>query len=650
MKIRTAVLWIVAFGAIALIGLVPPTPVAFAQDVDDNQSCMECHGEADIVGEIDGEEVSMFINRELNSHSIHAEFACIDCHDDIEEIPHEDALNKVSCTQCHDDIQEELTLSVHKGEQGPTCVQCHGEAHQILPAHDENSPVELFNVTDTCGACHSDDHIIHHYDTDAPKMESLYREGVHARQLTAGNKNAPSCVSCHGFHSILPLNNVRSKTNFSNVAQTCGQCHTIERDQFLESSHGISATDGHKDAPICTDCHGEHAIFRTEDERSPVSFFQLSDNTCGRCHSSIVINEKYQIAGGKVDNYFDSYHGLALQGGSKKVAICSSCHGNHLILPSSNPRSTVSPERLVQTCGTCHPGISKNVLAAPIHSDVTLRSEYIVAWVPRLYIPLIILIIGGMLLHNGVIIWALMKEKFRKEGSQTSYQRFTGFEIFCHVMLTITFIMLAITGFALISPNSWWVTMLSFAGFTEYIRAFLHRVAGATMIVTSVLYGGYMILTKRGRSETMAFMPGPRDVVHFWQHMMFYLGRRQEPPKFDRYDYTEKMEFWALIWGIIIMVATGLILWFPILAFEYMPKWLIDIAEEIHYYEAILATLAIIVWHFFFVIFHPEEYPMSVTWLNGKMTVNHLKHRHPLEYERLKKQNIIEDGEASPKE
>ncbi|HQH74052.1 MAG TPA: cytochrome b/b6 domain-containing protein, partial [bacterium] len=126
----------------------------------------------------------------------------------------------------------------------------------------------------------------------------------------------------------------------------------------------------------------------------------------------------------------------------------------------------------------------------------------------------------------------------------------------------------------------------------------------------------------------------PRDIRHVWEHLGYYLGKRPEPPRFDRYDYAEKMEFWALVWGVIIMAATGLILWFPILAFQYLPKWAIDIAELIHYYEAVLATLAIIVWHFFFVIFHPEEYPMSVTWLNGRMTLHHLKNRHPLEYER----------------
>lgn len=619
-----------------------------AQDVSDNKTCLDCHAQEGMTGEIDGKEVSIQVDEAMFKESAHGGLSCTDCHDDIKEVPHEDTLKKVACATCHEDEDKTLKSSVHGKEKGPSCTVCHGEAHKIFPPDNKQSTVNLFRIQNTCGQCHSDDRILRRYNVNAPLIETLYREGVHATELVAGNEKAPSCVQCHGFHDVLPLNNVKSKTNFSNVATTCGQCHTVERDQFLESKHGLSAMSGHKDAPICTDCHGEHSIFRVSDDRSPVSFKNVSTNTCARCHASIVINEKYNIPGGKVSNYFDSYHGLALQHGSKRVANCNSCHGNHLILSSNDPRSTVSPQRLVETCGECHPGISANVLAAPIHAEVTMRSKTIVAWVPRIYIPLIVLIIGGMLLHNGVILWALLKEKFARESQQKSYTRFNRFEILCHVLLTVTFILLVITGFALVSPQSWWVTLFSYLGLTEEIRGLLHRIAAVTMIVTSIFYALYMIVTRRGRSELRSFMVWPSDIPLIFQQIAFYLGKRNDPPRFDRYDYTEKMEFWALIWGVIIMAVTGLILWFPILSFEYLPKWAIDIAELIHYYEAILATLAIVVWHFFFVIFHPEEYPMSITWLNGRMTVEHLKHRHPLEYERIKDE--LGEGEKKKEE
>ncbi len=738
----------------------------FTQDVDDNKSCYECHGEEDLVGEIDGEEVSMFINSNHYQNSVHADFYCIDCHQDIEELPHDFELEKVDCGNCHFDMADDLSESVHNLDIGPDCTSCHGEAHSILLSDNEGSPVHRSNIIrqcstchnpdwqatndqeaetmgesspsymesvhgkawlegntgaancvdchgahkilaaenpeslvnhvntpETCGQCHEDinqsyfnsihaesmhegspdaascischgEHTIlqtddanaqtartHIYDMcgkchfdvalmdkygiASAEQETLFKGSVHAEEVFSGNEDAPTCISCHGHHEVLALRNPESPTNFTNVASTCGECHSNIEQQYNESVHGESAQQGHKDAPVCTDCHGEHAILRTEDQRSPVSHFNVSQNTCGRCHASIVINDKYGISATKVDNFFASYHGLALQHGSKTVANCASCHGDHQILPADDPRSTVSPNRLVETCGSCHPGISTNVLAAPIHSEITLRSDLIAAWVPRIYLLLIVVVIGSMIMHNGVILWALLKVRFRREESSPNYKRFTAFEIWMHILLSISFILLVITGFALVNPNSWWVTLLSYMYMDETVRSLLHRIAGVILIITSFAYAFYMLGSRRGRSEFWAFWPKWDDVKHPWQHLAYYMGKRKEPPKFDRYDYTEKLEFWALVWGVIIMAVTGLMLWFPILALQYLPKCAIDMAELVHYYEAVLATLAIIIWHFFFVIFHPEQYPMSTTWLTGKMTLEQLKHHHPKEYERV---------------
>ena len=99
-------------------------------------------------------------------------------------------------------------------------------------------------------------------------------------------------------------------------------------------------------------------------------------------------------------------------------------------------------------------------------------------------------------------------------------------------------------------------------------------------------------------------------------------------------DYGEKAEYLALIWGVIVMGTSGFVLWFPEFFMRFLPSWSFETAEIIHYYEAWLATLAILVWHWFFVIFHPEKYPMNTTWMDGKITEEELKHHHPLEYEK----------------
>ena len=99
----------------------------------------------------------------------------------------------------------------------------------------------------------------------------------------------------------------------------------------------------------------------------------------------------------------------------------------------------------------------------------------------------------------------------------------------------------------------------------------------------------------------------------------------------------EKAEYLALIWGIILMSLSGLILWFPEFFIYYLPVWSFETAEVIHYYEAWLATMAILAWHWFFVIFHPGVYPMNLTWTDGKISEREMKKEHRLEYKRMKR-------------
>jgi cytochrome b subunit of formate dehydrogenase len=98
----------------------------------------------------------------------------------------------------------------------------------------------------------------------------------------------------------------------------------------------------------------------------------------------------------------------------------------------------------------------------------------------------------------------------------------------------------------------------------------------------------------------------------------------------------EKAEYWALVWGAIIMTATGAVMWFDNYFIGIFTKLGWDIARTIHYYEAWLATLAIIVWHFYFVIFNLDAYPMNAAWFTGKITEEMMEEDHPLELRRIK--------------
>lgn len=108
------------------------------------------------------------------------------------------------------------------------------------------------------------------------------------------------------------------------------------------------------------------------------------------------------------------------------------------------------------------------------------------------------------------------------------------------------------------------------------------------------------------------------DVTEFRERLLWYLGRRPTPPKSPTLGYPEKVEYLALMWGIGVMTVTGFAMWFVDPMLRLAPKWVSDLSTVIHFYEAILASLAILVWHFYFVLFDPVVYPMDTTWLTGR--------------------------------
>ena len=123
----------------------------------------------------------------------------------------------------------------------------------------------------------------------------------------------------------------------------------------------------------------------------------------------------------------------------------------------------------------------------------------------------------------------------------------------------------------------------------------------------------------------------------------YNLGISKEKPELDRFSYIEKAEYWALIWGTMVMAATGFILWFDNTFLNILGKQYWDVARVIHYYEAWLATLAIIVWHFYFVIFNPDIYPMNLAWIKGTLSEEEMADEHPLELQRLKEEALKKD-------
>jgi cytochrome b subunit of formate dehydrogenase len=404
---------------------------------------------------------------------------------------------------------------------------------------------------------------------------------------------------------------------YTTVPETCGKCHPKEYSEYVESKHWKMVQKGYHEAPVCTSCHGEHGIRSRRDPLSP-SWAGNITQTCSHCHESELINAKFMLPQGMVKSFLDSYHGLSGTMGDVRVANCSSCHGNHDILPSSDPRSSVNPKNLGNTCGGCHPGAEKRFITEPIHKMTKAGTSAIVRFVRNAYILLIILTLGGMIVHNLVDLYfkSTHGEPYHRDDVLTP--RFTVNERIQHAALALSFTLLAYSGFALRFSDAFFAQPFSWLPGGAAVRSWTHRGAAAAFVLFAAYHLFYLASTDRGRAQLRLIFPGPRDVREFFSVILRYLGRNPNAFKLSHYTYVEKAEYWALIWGGVVMTVTGGVLLFTDSILAIAPLWVVDLAGTIHFYEAILAVGAIMVWHGYWTIFDPEYYPMNLTWLYGR--------------------------------
>ena len=528
--------------------------------------------------------------------------ACLECHGDKTLTKTNAAGKEVSLFV---DVSK-LAASVHKTN---TCASCHADISTKHP--DDNLPAQPA----ACKQCHG-------------KQSESYGASVHGLALLSGQKGSATCSDCHDGHTIVPPTSPASPLHFSRLAGTCGACHEQAARDVEGSVHGKAVAAGHREAPTCTDCHSEHKI----EALKSGSALKISVEVCSRCHASERMNTKYNLPPDRVKTFFDSYHGLAAQYGSTLAANCASCHGVHKILPSTDPRSSIYKTNLVETCGKCHPGATENFAQSRVHVDAAATSggagvgEQINRWVRRIYLVLIVGTIGFMLVHNLLLFGKKVRARYR--AADLTVLRMNLSQRMQHVILAVSFIALAVTGFALKFPDSWIAKVM---GSNEMFRRWSHRIAGIVLLVAGVYHVIYLLTTREGRQLVKDFLPVTKDLKDVTDSARYLTGLSPTKPKIGRFGYAEKMEYWAVIWGTIIMGVTGLVIWFKMDVTRFLPRWAVDVAVTIHYYEAILACLAIVVWHFYHVIFDPDVYPLNWACWNGKVSKHWQEEEHPLE-------------------
>jgi len=514
-------------------------------------TCLECHGDPSLTNtNANGETISLFVD------------------------------------------EARLRASVHGTK---TCVTCHADVTDAHP--DDDIPVKSVQ----CGSCHTEAAI-------------SYESSVHGQKNSTGTRPYATCAECHGYHSVLPSTLPESSLHYARIAKTCGDCHPDAAAEYQQSVHGKALVEGRREAPTCTDCHPGHAVHLFGGESAQ----RISLEVCGRCHASESINTRFNLPADRVKTYFASYHGLASRFGKVRVAHCGSCHGNHLVLPRSDPRSDINPERLGTTCGKCHPGASAKFAMGRIHVDPVGKGRasdtgaLVNHFVRRLYQVLIVVCIGLMAGHNALIF--LRKALARRRTFARAILRMNGTQRCQHLLLLVSFVILALSGFALRHPGSW-LSWLMFD--SEPVRRWVHRSAAIVLGGTALWHLWYVLFSLEGRRLLGEFFPRVTDLRHLVSTLKGRHVRNSGATPAPKFSYVEKIEYWAVVWGITIMGVTGLMLWFKVEVTQWIPRWVVEVAGTIHYYEAVLATLAVVVWHLYHVIFDPDVYPMNWAWLDG---------------------------------
>ena len=336
---------------------------------------------------------------------------------------------------------------------------------------------------------------------------------------------------------------------------------------------------------------------------------------------------------------------------------CFACHmaakdkgGTHAIVAKSDPRSAVSASQKKETCARCHQGANDNFAALVAHKPIQEIGGHIVPHVIHVafsYLTTLTLLFFAF--HVFIDFLYELRQRLAARKSEhghavveaaKSVVRFDIHQRAQHWLMLSGVILLGITGWPLRGAGDAEAATYS-ASFMKLFggaqgAATWHRVGAVLIIASSLYHLFYLTFLASKKRLPMSMLPMPKDALDMRDNILFMLGLKKERPKFERYMYLEKFDYWAVFWGIVMMVGTGFIFWFPAFFASWAPSWLITAALIIHGEEATLAILFLFVVHFYNVHLKPSIFPMNWAWLNGRISVEALKHEHPLEYERMK--------------
>ena len=594
---------------------------AFAADAArplDNATCLTCHegkkGKLEVPGTDGKPRALRSIPGDKFGQSVHANMQCVACHSDIVDNAEKGnlhakdpvtELNKVDCAGCHQDLWDQTVK--------------HGRA-----ADKPRLGVVAKNI-------------------------EAYRKSFHARP-NADDKTQPNakCDNCHDTHTFnVPAKNTPQHTQWRlSIPNVCGAtCHTDQLEAYLGSVHGKENSKKLlAQAAVCSDCHTAHAISTVSGD----AFKLTVSSNCGSCHVD------------KLDTYKDTFHGQVSTLGYSYTAKCYNCHGSHEILRVSDPKSMVAPANRMKTCRQCHnaqkglPDVPTAFASYEPHGNAHDFKRYPQIWIAwQIMVQLLVGTFGFFWLHTALWFYREYKERQQRDGEPhikpdsvpahlqgKHVQRFSLTWRIAHITFALSLMVLTFTGMPLFYSSVSWAPELMKAFGGPHAAGLIHR--GAAIVFAGVFFWHLLYVVFRIARDWKNFkFFGPNSLVPNLQDgkdmiaMFKWFFGKGPRPKFDRWTYWEKFDYWAPFWGVTIIGVSGLIMWVPGFFGAFLPGWIFNVAAIFHGEEAFLAVVFLFTVHFFNNHFRPDKFPLEVVMFTGTFSLEEFKHDHAVEYQRL---------------
>jgi len=598
------------------------SPVAEAAPVQlDNATCLSCHngkkGKLEVPGS-DGEARELrAVMPDKFGQSVHAKMTCVACHADIKD----NAENANANANAH---AKDPALKLAKVD----CAGCHQQ---------------LWDDAKKAGTAQTGSRL-----ELVVKNIDAYKASFHARP-NADDPTLPnaSCDNCHDTHSFnVPAKKTPEYDQWRlGIATNCGSCHEDQLDSYSGSVHGQEVLEKKNvKAAVCTDCHSSHAI--TSSSTDP---FKLAvTDQCGSCHEE------------SLKTYMGTYHGQISTLGYAYTAKCYDCHGSHKILRADDPKSMVHANNRLKTCQSCHSG-KKDLALAPDgfvtyqpHGHAGDFDKYPQIWVAwQIMLQLLVGTFGFFWLHT--LLWFYREFKERKQTSHhrritaealpenlkgKHVRRFSRTWRIAHITFALSLMVLTLTGMPLFYPDVAWAPAIMTALGGPHTAGLIHRTAAvifAGVFLWHLFYVGIRLARDWknfnifGPNSLVPNLQDGKDMIAMFK-WFFGMGPR---PKFDRWTYWEKFDYWAPFWGVTIIGVSGLMMWLPNFFGAFLPGWVFNVAAIFHAEEAFLAVVFLFTVHFFNNHFRPDKFPLGEVMFIGTFSIEEFKHDHAVEYERL---------------